>query len=186
MVWLFPVPGGPMSTKSLPLAAAITAESWDESAGSGQKVCCGVYSASNRLGFGKLTCDAKASRGVSIKWRTTAFSRNWSVRSAKSFHIRYLANENADRTTSSDTSHPGMSRMAFETVFQMAEMSSPASSRASSPSVTPRFNRKSCRSISIKVGLNLGSSSCMASVKPARTLLRFNVTGSRMSGARCF
>ena len=57
MVWLLPVPGGPMSTKSLPLTAAITADSCDESAGNGQKVCSGEKSASRRLGFGNATPD---------------------------------------------------------------------------------------------------------------------------------
>jgi len=42
MVWLLPVPGGPINTKSLPRAAAITADNWDESAGSGQNVSCGA------------------------------------------------------------------------------------------------------------------------------------------------
>ena len=34
IVWLFPVPGGPMITKSLPLSAAAMAAICDESAGS--------------------------------------------------------------------------------------------------------------------------------------------------------
>ena len=42
MVWLLPVPGGPISTKSLPRAAAMMADSCEESAGSGLKTSCGL------------------------------------------------------------------------------------------------------------------------------------------------
>ena len=38
MVWDLPVPGGPMSTKLLPSAAARMADSWEESADMGTKV----------------------------------------------------------------------------------------------------------------------------------------------------
>ena len=57
MVWLLPVPGGPISTKSLPLTAAITADNCDESAGNGQKIFSGEKSWSSRLGFGKAAPD---------------------------------------------------------------------------------------------------------------------------------
>ncbi len=52
IVWLLPVPGGPNNTKSLPPAAARTAESWEESAESGANTVSGGCSRSRRAGSG--------------------------------------------------------------------------------------------------------------------------------------
>ncbi|MNL38082.1 hypothetical protein D3C87_1602680 [compost metagenome] len=186
MVWLFPVPGGPIRTKSLPFEAAITADSCEESDGNGQNTSRGLKSISRRRSSGNVMSDGKASRGVSRRCRTTGLSRSASAFSARSFHIKYLAKENMDRTTSSTTSQPAMSLTARPTAFQIASISRPESSRGSSVSSDPRFSSKSWRSISMSVGLNLGSSSCSTIEKPERALLRSSVTGIRTSGALYF
>ena len=159
------------------------ADNCDESAGSGQKVCCGENSASSLRASGKATLDAYASRGVSMRCLTTGLWRSCSVRSVRSFHIRNFANENMDSTTSSETSQPLTSLMACATRRQMAATSMPASSRDNSPSPTPRSSLKSCRSISSNVGLKRASSSWDVIVKPDRALLRFSVTGNKIRGA---
>ncbi|MNP33965.1 hypothetical protein D3C76_1272290 [compost metagenome] len=100
--------------------------------------------------------------------------------------MRYLANENIDSTTSSLNSHPGMSLMACPTLFQMPAISRPESSRGNSCSREPKPNSKSCRSISIRVGLKRGSSSWSTMVNPERALLRSSVTGTKTNGALYF
>lgn len=69
--------------------------------------------------------------------------RSASERSERSFHIRYLANENIDRTTSSLTSQPLMSLIAWATVLQINATSRPESSFGSAPSPMPRLSSKS-------------------------------------------
>lgn len=54
IVWLFPVPGGPNSTKSPPRCAASTAATWEESADSGVKSSAGSTARS------MLSCGTKA------------------------------------------------------------------------------------------------------------------------------
>ena len=113
------------------------AASCEESAGSGLKTLSGGYSASKRRGSGKGMLERYGSRGVSSRCATTGDLRRSSVRSTKSFHIRYLANENTDSTTSSFTSQPRTFLMAVRTRVQMPVMSSPCSPGASSPAGTP-------------------------------------------------
>src|SRR3546814_3758241 len=56
------------------------------------------------------------------------------VRSERSFHMRYLAKEKVESTTSSTTSKPFMSITALRTMFQMRATSTPDSSSGSLPS----------------------------------------------------
>ncbi|MNN42939.1 hypothetical protein D3C81_1571500 [compost metagenome] len=65
-------------------------------------------------------------------------------------------------------------------------MSRPESSRGSSCSREPSPSSKSWRSISIRVGLKRGSSSCSTMVNPDRALLRTRVTGTSTNGALYF
>ena len=97
--------------------------------------------------------------------------------------MRYLAKENCPRQTSWVTSQPGMSLTAVATARQMVATSRPESSRGSSPSTAGRCNWKSWRSISSKVRLKRGSSSCRDREKPERTAFRARLTGMRINGA---
>lgn len=63
-------------------------------------------------------------------------------------------------------------------------MSRPLVSRQFALESVPRLSSKSCRSISIRVGLKWGSSSCKLSVKPERALLRCRLTVSVFAGPR--
>ena len=54
-----------------------------------------------------------------------ALDRSASVRSTKSFHMRYFAKEKCPRTTSSTTSKPGASFTALRTLFQTPLTSTP-------------------------------------------------------------
>ena len=162
------------------------ADNCEESAGNGQNVSFTGNSVSSLLMSGNSTVLSYESRGVSSKCRTTAFCFSCSVLSVRSFHIRYLANENVASTTSSTTSQPLMSLIALETVFQIPVTSKPESSFGNSVSCTPSSSSKSWRSISRSVGLKRGSSSCNLRLKPERALRRSSETGTRMSGARYF
>ena len=186
MVWLLPVPGGPITTKSLPPSAVATTAICDASAGRGSSRSAGASSSSSRFGSTKPPCPAGAytSFGVSSRCRTTAFSRNASVRSTKSFHIRCLAKEKCPRAISSTTSKPAMSRTCRRMVFQMPATSMPLSSAGRPSSNSRMSSAKSLRSISSSVVLKRGSSSWCVIFTPLRTERRSSATGSSTSGAR--
>ena len=184
MVWLLPVPGGPSSTRSRPASTAQIALSCDESASSGARMSCGRWVASSRSNSPGVPSRGKASPGWSIRCLTTRFCRSCSVRSCKSFHIRYLVNEKMPRCACSSTSHCAISRTASRKDCSTWPTSTPLSSdgTASRPAT---FSSKLVLSRCSSVGLTMASSSWRIRRKPLRTDWRCSVTGIRSSGARC-
>ena len=98
--------------------------------------------------------------------------------------MRNLAKEKCPKTTSSITSKPGASFTARRTLFHMFSTSIPLWSVGRTPSRPWMSILKSLRSISNRVVLKRGSSSCALILIPLLTDFLSSVTGSRIKGAR--
>ena len=184
MVWLLPVPGGPSRTRSRPASMAQIAFSCDESDSNGARMSCGRCDTSRWSNSPSWTTCANAWPGFSMRCFTTRLAFSCSLRSWRSFHIRYLVKEKIPRLACSSTSHLGISAMASRNACSTRATSRPLSSRGSVSSPVMRSSKlvlSNCRS----VGLTMASSSCRASRKPARTDWRCNVTGINNIGALC-
>ena len=127
---------------------------------------------------------SNASSGVSMRCRTTRFWRSASVRSTRSFHIRYLAKEKVDSAVSSTTSMPGTSRTAWRIWPSRRGTSTPLSSRGRSPVNCGKARSKSRSRNCSSVALKRGSSSWKRSEKREEALRRSSFTGTSKSGAR--
>ena len=185
MVWLLPVPGGPMMTMSRPSPAATTAASCELSAGSGAKSSAGLTRRSTSSARGRAGSSGRrnGSSGPSIRWPTRRLVRRSAVRSTRSFHMRYLAKEKVENAVSSTTSKPAASRTSRRTRSNTRATSRPASSRGSS-SLRSGASIPCSASFSRSVRLKRSSSPPCASVKGEAAERRRSSTGSSRSGAR--
>ncbi|OIQ71322.1 hypothetical protein GALL_470620 [mine drainage metagenome] len=115
---------------------------------------------------------------------TTLLSLSCSVRSCRSFHIRYFVNEKMPRWTCSRTSHFGISRTASLNDCNILATSAPWASFGIESSPAMRSSKLLFKSWS-SVGLMMASSSWRLNLKPLRTDWRWSETGTRRMGARC-
>ena len=159
----FPVPGGPSKTKSWLRAEASTATNCELSQLRGVNILAGSsLSSISSLSINWLSC-GYGSRGLSTRCLTNIFSFKSSSRFRRSRHIKYLANENEPRTSSSTSSKPACSLTASLTRCQIYGTSIPLSSSGNSSLNSLRFISCSDCKNSINVKLKIGSSSCNCS-----------------------
>ncbi len=186
IVWLFPVPGGPCSTKVSPAPAARTASSWLESA---SRVHRGSPGASTRSRSGasgtRTSWDSASSPSrspVSISRRTRGLCRRASDRSSRSSHIRCRLKLKSPSTADSRTSHRSIVLTASRKRRSTASRSIPLSSSGSSPSDGSAMPN-SMRSFSRSGAFVRGDSSPMRTIRGRPAPGRSRRTGTRTRGA---
>ena len=128
MVSDLPVPGGPSKTKSWAFVEASIATNWELSAFKGAKTSEGFSVLSISFWSLNWTSCSYVFWGCSIKCSTKGLDFRSLTLSFKSFHIKYLANENVLKVSSSTTSNPLISFILSLTTDQIKSTSIPLSS----------------------------------------------------------